>query len=119
MSDLIYKICPRFLWRAAEASGVFSGASIDLEDGYIHFSTSGQVRETAALHFKDQSDLVLAAIEAEKLGDMLKYEESRGGLLFPHLYGKLPMGAVAWSSPLPLAEDGRHVFPDLQTGKHA
>jgi len=110
---IIYKICSRPLWKAAEAAKVFEGAPIDLQDGYIHFSTAAQARETAEKHFAGQDDLVLVAVEAERLGDALRYEPSRGGDLFPHLYGSLPLSAVLWVKPLPLAEDGRHVFPDL------
>jgi uncharacterized protein (DUF952 family) len=111
----IYKICPEPLWREAEATGIFNGASIDLQDGYIHFSTAEQVRETAAKHFADQNDLVLVAVEADRLGDALLYEPSRGGNLFPHLYAPLRLDAVRWVKPLPLGSDGRHVFPDLQS----
>jgi uncharacterized protein (DUF952 family) len=110
---LIYKICPGPLWREAERQGVFTGAPIDLEDGYIHFSTAVQVRETAAKHFARQGGLVLVAVEAEALGPALRYEPSRGGDLFPHLYGALPVSHVRWVKPLLLGPDGRHVFPEL------
>jgi uncharacterized protein (DUF952 family) len=109
----IYKISTAALWREAEQAGVFTGAPIDLADGYIHFSTAEQVRQTAALHFKGQSDLVLAAINAGALGPALRYEPSRGGALFPHLYGTLPMAAVRWAKPLPLGSGG-HEFPELE-----
>ena len=108
---LIYKICPRALWRDAEAAGRFAGAPIDRQDGFIHFSTADQAVETAARHFAGQSDLLLVAVEAEALGDGLRYEPSRGGDLFPHLYGGLPLDAVVAVDDLPLGEDGRHVFP--------
>ena len=108
---LIYKICPQNLWREAEQAGVFHGAPVDLADGYIHFSTAGQAVETAARHFAGQDDLVLAAIDADALGDALRWEPSRGGALFPHLYAPLPMSAIRWVKPLPLGADGRHVFP--------
>lgn len=110
---LIYKICSDALWREAERAGVFSGAAIDLEDGYIHFSTAEQASETAARHFAGQGDLVLVAIDAGALGDGLRWEPSRGGDLFPHLYGPLRLDAVRWVRPLPLGPDGRHVFPEL------
>jgi uncharacterized protein (DUF952 family) len=113
VATTIYKICDAAIWREAEQSGIFRGAAIDLRDGYIHFSTAAQVVETAALHFAGQSDLVLAAIDAGALGDGLKWEPSRGGALFPHLYGTLPMSAVRRVTPLPLGPDGRHVFPEL------
>lgn len=113
MHTLIFKIVPESLWREAEAKGVFSGAPIDLEDGYIHFSTATQVQETAAKHFAGQTDLLIAAIDTRRLGSELKYEVSRGGALFPHLYAPLDLSAVAWVKPLPLDTDGRHIFPDL------
>jgi uncharacterized protein (DUF952 family) len=110
---LIYKICPRPLWQEAERDGVFRGAPVDRADGYIHFSTDAQVRETAAKHFAGQDDLLLIAVEAEALGPALKWEPSRGGALFPHLYGELSLRSVRWVKPLPLGADGRHEFPDV------
>lgn len=112
--NTIYKICAESLWRDAEATGRFDGAPIDTRDGYLHFSTFQQVRETAARHFRAQADLLLIAIDAEKLGDRLRYEPSRGGDLFPHLYAPLPLSAVRWVKPLPLGTDGHHDFPDLE-----
>lgn len=109
---LIYKICPRSLWLEAERDGLFRGAPVDRVDGYIHFSTAAQVRETAAKHFAGQSHLVLIAVEAAALGPALKWEPSRGGALFPHLYGALPLDAVRRVEELPLGRDG-HVFPRL------
>ncbi len=108
---LVYKICPRGLWREAEAAGRFTGAPIDRQDGFIHFSTAAQAAETAARHFAGQADLLLIAVEADALGDALRFEPSRGGDLFPHLYGALALDAVASVEPLPLGADGRHVFP--------
>lgn len=113
MSDIIFKICPAAQWRAAEGTGVFEGAPIDLADGYIHFSSADQVVETAAKHFAGQDDLLLVAVDASALGDALKWEVSRGGALFPHLYAPLDPRAALWARPLPLDGDGRHVFPDL------
>lgn len=113
MLTIIYKICPENLWRAAERVGRFDGAPVDLADGFIHFSTADQVRETAAKHFPGQGDLLLIAIDEARLGELLKYEVSRGGAPFPHLYGPLAMDAVLWSRPLPLGADGSHVFPEL------
>ncbi len=110
---LIYKIAPKALWVEAEQAGVFTGAPIDLADGYIHFSTAEQARETAAKHFAGQSDLVLAAIDADQLGDLLKWEPSRGGELFPHLYRALRMDEVKSVRPLPLKPDGAHDFGDI------
>lgn len=109
---LIYKIVAMPEWRAAEARGVFDGAAVDLADGFIHFSTAEQVAETAAKHFAGQADLLLVAIEAEKLGAALKWEVSRGGGLFPHLYAPLSFDAVTRVAPLPLRE-GRHDFTGL------
>lgn len=109
---LIYKISPGKDWQQAEARGRFSGAPVDLADGFIHFSTAEQVRETAAKHFAGQDGLVLVAVEAEALGEGLKWEPSRGGALFPHLYGELEMSAVRWVRELPLGADGAHLFPE-------
>jgi uncharacterized protein (DUF952 family) len=111
----IYKICDVAAWRAAERTGEFTGAPIDLADGYIHFSATDQVEETAAKHFAGRHDLVLVAVAADALGQALKWEPSRGGALFPHLYGKLALSAVRWAKPLPLGPDGRHKFPALET----
>lgn len=113
MAILIYKICPAALWREAEAAGDFDGAPVDLADGFIHFSTAEQVVETAERHFAGQDGLLLIALDEAKFGPALKYEPSRGGALFPHLYQSLPMSAVAWVKPLPLGSDGKHVFPPL------
>jgi uncharacterized protein (DUF952 family) len=86
---------------------------VDLTDGFIHFSTDAQVRETAAKHFAGQRDLMLVAVDGEALGERLRYEPSRGGALFPHLYGSLPFSAVLWEKPLPLADDGSHDFESV------
>jgi len=110
--NTIYKICNAALWRAAEAAGAFRGAGIDLRDGYIHFSSAAQVRETAAKHFAGAADLVLIAVDAGRLGGALKWEPAREGALFPHLYGELRLDRVLWVRPLPLGPDGRHVFPE-------
>ncbi|MGL4728842.1 MAG: DUF952 domain-containing protein [Bosea sp. (in: a-proteobacteria)] len=106
MVTLIYKIAPEALWAAAEAQGVFLGAPIDLNDGYIHFSTAEQAQETAARHFRGQADLLLIAVDAGRLGEALRYEASRGGALFPHLYGPLTLEAVRWIVPLALGAEG-------------
>jgi uncharacterized protein (DUF952 family) len=113
MTALVYKICPAALWCEAEAAGRFLGAGVDIADGFIHFSAADQVAETAAKHFSGQRDLVLAAIAADALGDALKWEISRGGALFPHLYGPLPMSAVRWVRPIPLDSGGRLLLPNL------
>lgn len=108
---LIYKIVPRALWREAERNGRFEGAPVDLADGFIHFSAADQVRETAARHFAGQDDLLLVGVDASRLGPALRWEPSRGGALFPHLYGPLDPAAVASVEPLPLAAGGQHAFP--------
>lgn len=113
MQKTIYKICPQTLWREAEAKGVFTGAPVDLADGFIHFSTAAQASETARRHFAGQDGLLLVAVDAAKLGAALKFEVSRGGDLFPHLYAPLDLGAVRWVKPLPLGADG-HMFPDFE-----
>jgi uncharacterized protein (DUF952 family) len=109
----IYKICSAQLWRDAQRAGLFRGAPLDLRDGFIHFSSAAQVAETAARHFSGATDQVLVAVDGALLGEALKWEPSRGGDLFPHLYGVLPLDTVAWAKPLPLGADGRHVFPEL------
>ena len=113
MITLIYKIAPQAMWRKADNLGTFTGAPVDIADGYIHFSTAEQVIETARKHFAGQNDLLLVAINAKQLGDALKWEPSRGGALFPHLYGVLDLAAVAWVKDLPLDKDGQHIFPEL------
>jgi uncharacterized protein (DUF952 family) len=113
---LIFKICPAPLWREAEAAGRFDGAPVDLADGFIHFSTAAQAPETAAKHFSGQDNLLLVAVDASALGEALRYEPSRGGALFPHLYGPLPLSAVRNVAPLPVGPGGTHVFPDFARG---
>jgi uncharacterized protein (DUF952 family) len=110
----IYKILGAEEWRSAQAAGVFAGSAVDLADGYIHFSDAAQAPETAAKWFSEREDLLLLAVEAAALGEALKWEPSRGGQLFPHLYANLPLSAVGWAKSLPLGPDGRHVFTDLE-----
>jgi uncharacterized protein (DUF952 family) len=110
---IIYKICETASWQAAARDGVYRGAALDQRDGFIHFSTAAQAGETAAKHFAGVSGLTLVAVDAAALGEALKWEPSRGGDLFPHLYGTLPLAAVRWAKPLPCGPDGRHVFPEL------
>ena len=107
----IYHMCRQDEWRAAQAGGSYAGSSQDRADGFIHFSTAAQVVVSAAKHRTGQTGLVLLRVDPEKLGDALKWEASRGGSLFPHLYGDLPVGAVIAAYDLPLGGDGRHVFP--------
>ena len=99
MTEIAYKIVDAAEWRAAVAEGRYEGAPVDLADGYIHFSTGAQVRETAARHFAGQDDLLLIAIDDARLGAALRYEPSRGGALFPHLYAPLPLSAVIAALP--------------------
>jgi len=107
---LIYKILPGSAWEAALAEGRFEGSPIDLQDGYIHFSTAAQAQETAAKHFRSQAGLVVAAFEAEALGADLRWEPSRGGQLFPHLYGPLDPALARSVRAAPLGPDG---VPDI------
>ncbi|MEO1749325.1 MAG: DUF952 domain-containing protein [Pseudomonadota bacterium] len=116
MNKHIYKIATVEQWKKAKADGLFRGAPIDLADGYIHFSTVDQVRETAAKHFAGQEDLLLLTIEAALLGEALRYEASRGGALFPHLYADLQIEAVVRVDRLPVGNDGNHVFPQDLAG---
>jgi uncharacterized protein (DUF952 family) len=109
----IYKIVPRALWEEAVTSGSFAGSAVDLADGFIHFSTAAQVHETAAKHFHGVTDLLLVAVEAGALGDALEWEPSRGGALFPHLYGPLPASVATWVKPVSSDGDGRPVLPAL------
>jgi uncharacterized protein (DUF952 family) len=110
---LIYKISPRQPWAEAQNKGVFDGAPIDFADGYIHFSAAHQVRETATKYFINVPDLVLAAIDTAALGSALKWEASRGGDIFPHLYGPLQMSAVTTVYDMPLDADGVPILPDM------
>jgi uncharacterized protein (DUF952 family) len=109
----IYKICERTLWEAAEAKGQFAGSPADVRDGFIHFSTATQLAGTAAKHFAGLKDLILVAIDAGALGRELKWEPSRGGDLFPHLYAALPLSAVQWTRPLPDEIGGQRSLPEL------
>jgi uncharacterized protein (DUF952 family) len=110
---IIYKILPSAMWEKAKKDGAFRGSEVDLRDGFIHFSTASQAVETAAKHFAGQRDLVLLYVDTALLGVGLKWEPSRGGALFPHLYGDLALGAVTKTEPLPLGLDGAHQFPKL------
>ena len=110
----IYKICPASAWREAERHGVYRGSADDLRDGFIHFSTAAQVAGTAAKHFHGQTGLFLIAVDADALGDALRWEPSRGGELFPHLYGELDLGAVTAILDLRACSDGSHDIPELQ-----
>jgi uncharacterized protein (DUF952 family) len=102
----IYKILPRAEWTAAQAAGRFEGSAIDHQDGYIHFSTATQARETARRYFVWLKDLVVLEVEGDDLGEALKWEPSRGGDLFPHLYAPLALADVRAVHEAPLDEDG-------------
>lgn len=108
---LVFKIFRRPEWDVLRRSGHTAGAPVDLADGYIHLSTSEQVTETAAKHFAGESDLVLVAVSTDRLGSALKWEASRGGALFPHLYRDLTLDDVVWDKSLPLGATG-HIFPE-------
>jgi uncharacterized protein (DUF952 family) len=108
----IYKILPRADWARAEAAGRYEGSPVDHQDGYIHFSTAAQAPETARRHFAGQADLVVLEVEADDLGDALRWEPSRGGDLFPHLYGPLKPAQVRAVHEAPL-EDGVPSLPEL------
>lgn len=110
-NDRIYHICRREEWMAARATGHYAGSSQDKADGFIHFSTADQIVESAAKHRAGQSGLVILEVEAPLLGPALRWEPSRAGALFPHLYKDLPTTAVCRVADLPLGPDGRHVFP--------
>jgi uncharacterized protein (DUF952 family) len=109
----IYKIASASAWREAERQGVYRGSADDIRDGFIHFSTAAQVAETARKHFTGQAGLFLVEVDAEALGDPLRWEPSRGGALFPHLYGELDLGAVTNVFELQTRSDGSHDIPEL------
>jgi uncharacterized protein (DUF952 family) len=114
MARMIYHMCPAETWQAAVRAGEYRGTADDLRDGFIHFSTAEQIAESARRHRAGQSGLVLIALESARLGERLKWETSRGGALFPHVYGPLDPAEVASVAPLPLGPDGEHVFPPLR-----
>jgi uncharacterized protein (DUF952 family) len=109
----IYHLSRATEWRAAVASGRYEGGAQDVADGFIHFSTADQIVDSAARHRAGERGLVLVAVDPARLGDALRWEASRGGTLFPHLYGPLPLDAVIAVHDLPLDDDGRHIFPPL------
>ena len=114
MATNIYRIVTEDEWGAAREAGVFEGSAHDRRDGFIHFSTAAQAAETAAKHYAGKKDLLLLRVDAAALTAPLKWEVSRGGALFPHLYGPLPVAAVRRVEKLPLGPDGRFIFPDLE-----
>ena len=116
---IIYKVCSATAWQDAESSGLFAGSPDDVRDGFIHFSTAEQLPDTLAKHFAGRGDLLLIAVDADRLGPALKWEPSRGGALFPHLYAGLPVSAAAWLKPLEVDRAGRHVIPPLTKAPHS
>ena len=110
-SQTLYKVIASEVWLAAEAEGEFAGVGIDLDDGFIHLSSGSQVVETVARYFSGQGGLLLVAVDAQKLGDTLRWEPSRNGDLFPHVYGSIKMEAVIRVDKLPVNQDGSHRFP--------
>ncbi|MDA1098660.1 MAG: DUF952 domain-containing protein [Proteobacteria bacterium] len=110
--ELIYHCCPGVAWRGCQETGAYTGSPDDARDGFIHFSALAQVRTSTANHRAGQAGLILLVVAADKLGPALKWEPSRGGQLFPHLYGPLPLDAVVQVIDLPLGADGEHQFPE-------
>ncbi len=110
----IYHLARAAGWRAAQTGAVaYEGRAEDQADGFLHFSTAEQIEESAAAHCAGITDLVLLAVDGEALGDALRWEISRGGALFPHVYGVVPQTAVLWAKPLRVGDDGAHIFPAL------
>ncbi len=109
----IYKICSASAWREAERQGVYRGSADDGRDGFIHFSSAAQLAETARKHFFGQTGLFLIEVDADVLGEVLRWERSRNDELFPHLYGELDLGAVIGVLDLPARPDGTHDVPEL------
>jgi len=113
MTQMIYHMCRAEEWAAAVAAGTYRGSSLDIADGFTHFSTAAQIAESARKHRAGQDGLLLVAVDAARLAARLKWEPSRGGDLFPHLYGALDPAESASVRPLPLGSDGLHLFPEL------
>ena len=116
MTDPIYKLLDRGEWEEARASGAYEGSAVDRADGYIHMSTAAQLAETGRRHYAGREGLVLVAIDPTALGEALRWEASRGGDLFPHLYGPLPLSAALSERALSVAEDGTMTFDDGAAG---
>jgi uncharacterized protein (DUF952 family) len=113
MAGLIFHLCRKDEWEEARSRGAYAGSSQDRQDGFIHFSTAEQLPESARKHRAGQADIVLLAVDPAALADTLKWEPSRRGALFPHLYGSLPIAAVRWAKDLSLGPDGIHILPPL------
>jgi uncharacterized protein (DUF952 family) len=110
--SIAYKICTAAEWAAAVDAGRYSGSAVDLADGYIHLSAPDQTRETARKWFAGQAGLVLVTVDLEALGASVLWEPSRGGALFPHVYGAIPVAAARHVQALGLSADGAVVLPD-------
>jgi uncharacterized protein (DUF952 family) len=110
MPNIIYKIEEAAIWSAAQSQGLYEGSALDKADGFIHLSAADQVRQTALTWFAGREGLILAHIDTDALGDTLKWEASRGGALFPHNYGAVPMSAVLGVEILELDNTGNHIF---------
>lgn len=114
MAEAIYHVCPKPAWKKAERRGVYEGSDDDLRDGFIHFSTGDQVVESVEKHRKGEKGLVIVAADPDELYPQLRWEPSRRGALFPHFYGEFRVERALFVKDLPLGEDGRHVFPELE-----
>jgi uncharacterized protein (DUF952 family) len=112
MSTVVYKICQRSDWAAAEKIGRYTGSADDIRDGFIHLSAQPQLAETARRYFSGQADLVLIAFDAKRFGEALRWEPSRGGDLFPHLFADLPTALALWVKPLALDVSGTPIIPE-------
>ena len=112
MTEPVYKILSGAAFAEAEREGRFLGSADDLRDGFIHLSAAHQLAGTLAKHFAGQAGLVLLAVDSSRLDDKLKWEISRGGELFPHLYAPFDLDALLWAEPLRLGQDGRHILPE-------
>ena len=112
LESIIFKVVSQLEWQEAQEAGVFRGSPLDVADGFIHLSSAAQVVSTVQNYFAGRDDLVLVSVDTERLGDTLRWEVSRGGALFPHIYGDLPLTSVLKAVPLELKKDGTHVFPD-------
>lgn len=118
MAVVVLKVCTLQEWAAARASGTYAGSQDDRRDGFIHLSTPAQLAETLLRHFKMRTGLCVVAFDADRLGEALRWESSRNGDLFPHVYGTLDPSTALWEAALPLRPDGTHVLPP-EVGRHA
>lgn len=116
MTDVAYKLVDRAEWAAARAAGAYAGSAVDLADGYIHMSAAGQLAETARRHYAGRTNLMLVTVDLRSLGDDLKWEASRGGVLFPHLYAPLPVIVATDERPLSVDAEGVMRFDDGAPG---